>query len=311
MILIVTRFLVVTICLYTPARGAGALSGAGPREENPRVSGLEPAPLMLPNPPPPRDRVEFEAALRAIPEPDGSVTGLSKPLHIVLCAAEKDQAHLRTGLHDYPLWRDRWVHLLGLSPGIVIEPADRWPTADQWQRADVVVSYHNNPAWDAAKGADLDAFLTRGGGLVFLHFSINAFVDRPELGRRTGLYTGDKKGKVRYGKTSLHFLPHEVTAGFPMDRTVAFADETYSELSGSLEGWSVLATSAEPGGAAPQVWSRESGRGRVFVCLPGHSTWTHDDPLYRLLVFRGILWSARQPLGRFNELTTVGARLGP
>jgi type 1 glutamine amidotransferase len=55
----------------------------------------------------------------------------------------------------------------------------------------------------------------------------------------------------------------------------------------------------------------ERSRGRVFVSIPGHFTWTFDDPLYRILVLRGIAWSAREDVNRFNELATIGARVAP
>jgi type 1 glutamine amidotransferase len=51
-------------------------------------------------------------------------------------------------------------------------------------------------------------------------------------------------------------------------------------------------------------------KGRVFGCIPGHYTWTFDDPFFRLLVLRGICWSARQDdVDRLSELSLVGARV--
>jgi type 1 glutamine amidotransferase len=65
----------------------------------------------------------------------------------------------------------------------------------------------------------------------------------------------------------------------------------------------------EDGAPQPQLWVREHGQGRVFASIVGHFTWTFDDPLYRILLLRGMAWSARQPLDRFAELVTVGARI--
>jgi len=46
----------------------------------------------------------------------------------------------------------------------------------------------------------------------------------------------------------------------------------------------------------------------VFACIPGHYTWTMDDPLYRVLVLRGIAWVAHEPdVNRLTELAFVGA----
>ena len=74
----------------------------------------------------------------------------------------------------------------------------------------------------------------------------------------------------------------------------------------------VLATSLEDNAPQPQLWTLERGTARVFGCIPGHYMWTHDDPLYRLLVLRGIAWAARDPdVERLSELALIGARLAP
>jgi type 1 glutamine amidotransferase len=49
----------------------------------------------------------------------------------------------------------------------------------------------------------------------------------------------------------------------------------------------------------------------VFVSIPGHYSWTFDDPLFRLLLLRGIAWSAGESVDRFNALALPGARLAP
>jgi type 1 glutamine amidotransferase len=49
--------------------------------------------------------------------------------------------------------------------------------------------------------------------------------------------------------------------------------------------------------------------GRVFVSIPGHFSWTFDDPLFRILLLRGIAWSAGEDVDRFNDLVLPGARV--
>jgi len=87
-------------------------------------------------------------------------------------------------------------------------------------------------------------------------------------------------------------------------------DESYWQLVGSQTNIDLIASGAEEGKPQPLIWTREQGRGRVFVSIPGHYTWTFDDPLFRLLILRGICWSAHQPIDRLAELATVGARIG-
>ncbi len=67
----------------------------------------------------------------------------------------------------------------------------------------------------------------------------------------------------------------------------------------------------EEGQPQPLFWTREQGQGRVFVSIPGHYNWTFDDPLFRLLLLRGIAWTAHESVDRLNELITVGARISP
>jgi type 1 glutamine amidotransferase len=66
---------------------------------------------------------------------------------------------------------------------------------------------------------------------------------------------------------------------------------------------------AQPGKPQPLMWTREQGKGHVFVCILGHYTWTFDDPLFRLLLLRGISWAGGQPIECLSELATIGARL--
>ena len=84
-------------------------------------------------------------------------------------------------------------------------------------------------------------------------------------------------------------------------------DETYWKMVGSLKADRVLATAVEDNQPQPQLWSLERGKGRVFVSIPGHYSWTFDDPLFRVLLLRGIAWAAKEPVDRFNDLVWPGA----
>ena len=73
----------------------------------------------------------------------------------------------------------------------------------------------------------------------------------------------------------------------------------------------VLATAVEDKQPRPLFWTVEHVRGRVFVSIPGHYSWTFDDPLYRVLLLRSIAWSAGERTDRFNDLVTPGALIQP
>ena len=71
----------------------------------------------------------------------------------------------------------------------------------------------------------------------------------------------------------------------------------------------MIATGVEDGQPQPLFWTMEHGPGRVFVSIPGHYMWTFDDPLFRTLLLRGMAWTAKEPVDRFNELVLPGARV--
>ena len=96
-----------------------------------------------------------------------------------------------------------------------------------------------------------------------------------------------------------------ITRGFSR---LSIHDESYWQLSGDPASIHVLATSLEEGKPQPVIWTRENGPGRVFVSIPGHYTWTFDDPLFRVLILRGISWAAHAPEDRLTPLAAIGAR---
>jgi len=100
---------------------------------------------------------------------------------------------------------------------------------------------------------------------------------------------------------------HPITRGFGKTH---FVDESYWKMTGDPKKIHVLASAVEDGEPQPLMWTHEKGRGRVFVSILGHFSWTFDDPLFRVLVLRGLAWTAREPVERFSKLATVGARVG-
>jgi putative heme-binding domain-containing protein len=272
------------------------------------TAALEPAPLEATGPPPPRTRADLEAFRPAVTPRGSNATAVVKPaaagnLQIVLCAGPKDHG---PGEHDYPLWQRRWTTLLRLSDQVTVTTAERWPNADQLARAQVIVFYSNNPDWNPATARDLDAFLQRGGGAVFLHFAVDGQKNPDELAQRIGLAWRGGASKFRHGPLELKFHPHPLGAGF---KNLGLIDESYWQLVGDPSRVEVLAGGVEEDAERPLIWTRTQGQGRIFVSIPGHYTWTFDDPLFRLLILRGICWAGHQPIDRLAPLATVGARM--
>jgi putative heme-binding domain-containing protein len=266
------------------------------------ASELRPAPIRREGAPPPRTRAEVEAVIGPVPparDKDG------RPLRIVLVAGPKDHG---IDEHDYPLWQERWSALLGRAEGVTVGTTNGWPTPDDLTRADVLVIYSANPGWSAEKGPQLGAFFERGGGLVLLHYAVNGQKAPDEFSRRIGLAWQPGRSKFRHGPLDLAFTAgdHPITAGF---RGLHLVDESYWDLVGDPASVQVLATAVEDGAPRPLLWTRQACKGRVFCSIPGHYNWTFDDPLFRVLILRGMAWTAGVPVDRFGELAIQGARI--
>lgn len=252
-----------------------------------------------PKPPPARTRAEVESMLghpvrgaRAGVEPN------LKRLRVVLVSGPKDHG---PGEHDYPDWQRRWKRLLGGAEGVEVDTADAWPERAQWERADLLVFYLWNHAWTAERYQDLDAFLARGGGVVALHAAVIADAEPEALAKRFGLSAQPVRTKYRHGALELEAVAagNPITSGFTNAR---FVDETYWPPVGDPKRVEVLATTNEEGKPWPMLWTHTVGKGRVFCSVLGHYNWTFDDPLFRLLILRGMAWAAGEPINRFESL---------
>jgi putative heme-binding domain-containing protein len=250
--------------------------------------------------PTPRRRAEIDAALKG-----SSPVEDPRRLKVVLAGGPKDHG---PGEHDYPLWLRRWSALLATDGSLAVETSEGWPSPRQLDSADVIVMYSNNPGWDAAKGEALDRYLARGGGLVLIHFAVDGHQAVDALAARIGLAWQGGKSAFRHGPLDLDFSgsKHPIARGFEKLRLV---DESYWNLVGDPAAIDVLGTGKEGGEPRPLFWARSQGNGRVFVSIPGHYTWTFDDPLFRLLILRGMAWTAGESVDRFDELTALGARV--
>ncbi len=270
------------------------------------INAMEPAPITRTEPPmpPPRTRAEVAAVMPA--PPSATQRAQWKPLRILLSGGAKDHG---VDEHDYPLWLQRWSRLLGLADKVTVTTCQNFPTEQQLAAADVVVFYSNNAGWNENAATLLDAYQQRGGGLVYLHWGIEGHKHALPLAERAGL--AFSMSKFRHGEVELQFTQpeHPITRGF---KSLRFVDESYWRLHGDPKRLAILANSLEDNAPQPQLWAYERGRSRVFGCIPGHYTWTFDDPLYRLLVLRSIAWAARDPdIERLAELSLPGARLQP
>ncbi|MBX3399451.1 MAG: ThuA domain-containing protein [Gemmataceae bacterium] len=245
-----------------------------------------------------RTVAEVNAMLAGAPNPPEK----TRPIRIVLVAGPKDHG---PGEHDYPAFQKAWKELLGAADNTEVETAWEWPSKEQFAKADAMVVFQHG-SWNAGRAADVDAFLERGGGMVFIHWAVDGGQQAPEFAKRIGLAGRGSVG-FRHGAMTMSMnksVKHPVLRNFDK---LDLIDETYWKMVGELKPDRILATAIEEKAPQPQLWSLEHGKGRVFVSIPGHYSHTFDDPLFRVLLLRGIAWSAKEPVDRFNELVWPGA----
>ncbi len=255
--------------------------------------------------PPLRRRSELRAALQ--PQ-----AGAGEPqwddVQICLVAGPKDHGPQE---HDYPWWQAQWERLLHSAPGVVVSTAHRWPSQEQLAAADVIVLYFWNHDWSEEQYAGLDAQLARGGGVVAIHSAIVEDRDPQKLAERFGLAGRRPELQFRHGPLKLE-IADDADAGFAHGLTrLNLVDETYWALTGDPAGVDVVAQAHESGQACPMTWTHRVHEGRVFCSVNGHYTWTFEDPLYRLLLLRGMAWAAGQPTVRWESLAGEGVEFAP
>lgn len=114
-----------------------------------------------------------------------------------------------------------------------------------------------------------------------------------------------KAAQERRGEQADYFIPYrvEITAEHPVTEGIEDFDlvtEQYWVLTDSYN--EVLATTTlaarewDPWHrpvTSPAIWTRSWGRGKVFVCTPGHDMTVLRDPNVTEIIQRGLLWVAR------------------
>ncbi|WP_022872992.1 ThuA domain-containing protein [Nesterenkonia alba] len=117
-----------------------------------------------------------------------------------------------------------------------------------------------------------------------------------------------KHPEERIGEQSDNYIPHRIdmlpaAAEHPITRGIdsfELVTEQYWVLHDQLID--VLATTTLPARefdpwhrehVSPAVWTRQWGKGRIFVATPGHRVENLEHPSVRTLIERGMLWASR------------------
>jgi type 1 glutamine amidotransferase len=288
--------------------------------------------VAAPPPPEPVLRSEVEAVLAKAATPQKP----ARRLRVVLLADKKDHGEHE---HDYPVWQERWALLFGGRTASKVEQVNlcgaaiadakatagaesvevarawNWPTEEQFASANVIVAFCYL-AWTDEHQRQIKQYLERGGGLVLIH---SATWTKPKASAGVAALVGvGGFTKFRHGPMQVEITAnnHPICRGLPAK--FSFLDEPYWPPTPPLTGDRVTALAvsrekpdkdSEQTAPQPMFWTCQTGRGRVFGCVPGHYTWTFDDPWFRLLLLRGIAWAGGEPATRFDSLAVRGARV--
>jgi hypothetical protein len=135
----------------------------------------------------------------------------------------------------------------------------------------------------------LEALGATKQGIVVLHHAILAYPEWDVWNRITGIedraftYHFDQSVHVDVANTT-----HPITRGMtPWD----MIDETYG-MKGAGEDSDVLLTCNHPKNLPTVAWTRTHGLSRVFCLQSGHDNQCWQNPNFREVLRRGILWSA-------------------
>ncbi len=188
------------------------------------------------------------------------------------------------------------------------------PYADRAYMAgvDLVVQCMTMSTIEPDELAGLRAAVAAGTGMAGWHGGIaDSYRNSSDYQQLVGGLFACHPGKApeeRTGEQSDNYVPYTVNmlpaaADHPITRGLADFDlvtEQYWVLADTYVD--VLATTTQkvlPWGewhrpvTSPAIWTRRWGRGRIFVCTPGHRVEVLEHPTVRTVVERGLLWAAR------------------
>jgi type 1 glutamine amidotransferase len=250
-----------------------------------------------------------------------------QPLRIFIRSSEKTHGAADNGSHDYPAFRSAWTRLLS-DRGAIVSGGERFPTAEELAKTDVLINYSSDGANHTPEERDLlDRYIKRGGGIVVIHDGM--------CGSDSQWYASVVGGAKQHGeRNSRHAVMkfHIEDPANPIVRGISdfdFDDELFFLLraeglapgaDGKPQMWiyglkvspdiHVLATTADPqDNIVPQLWAYEhTAPGgtpyRAFVTLEGHSAASFNVPQYQTILLRGIAWAGKHPV---DELLSVAA----
>jgi type 1 glutamine amidotransferase len=250
----------------------------------------------------------------------GSFEGakLSRDINILWLYGPEDHGG---GEHDYIRIKELFVPLLKEIPHVSVDEAFNFPSKAQFDKADLLIQFLHMPALSDEQIKTYQAFVDGGGGVVSIHESV---ILRPlALAEKYAVcigcsWKGNKSSKWgKFGHDTPLYLKtdHAAFAGLP--ETIKLSDESYWNMiqRDSVEVIGVVAPQTEntfseiekgKDARGQAFWTYTSGKGRVFGTTTGHYSYTYYDPLYRILLMRGIAWAVKENPAPFMPIVFAG-----
>jgi type 1 glutamine amidotransferase len=251
------------------------------------------------------------------------LTAPAQPLRIFIRSSEKTHGAADNGSHDYPAFRASWTKLL-TERGAVVNGGERFPTAEELARTDVLINYSSDGAnHSPEERALVESFVKNGGGIVAIHDGM--------CGKDPKWYASLVGGAKQHGERNSRHAVMKFHIEDPSDPIVNgvsdfdFDDELFFLLraeglppgpDGKDSMWTygqkvspaihVLATTPDPqGNIVPQLWTYEHAMAggkpaRAFVSLEGHSAASFDVSQYQTILLRGIAWAGKRPVSELS-----------
>lgn len=206
---------------------------------------------------------------------------------------------LVTGGHDHE--QSFYAVLDGLRDiRVTVNPHPAAFNGDLAQAYDCIVLYdYYIPDLPEAQQKNLHAYLEAGKGLVVLHHAIADYQNWPfwwqeVVGGRYLLHDEPPaKGSTYLHDQNVEVTPvgdHPIVRGLP---PMYIHDEVYKGM-WHADGLQVLLKTNHPASDEPLAWIGPWKKSRVVYIALGHGREAHENPWYRELVHRAVIWAAVQ-----------------
>lgn len=246
---------------------------------------------------------------------------LSRDIRILWLSGPEDH---KGGEHDYIRIKELFVPMLRSIPRVTVDEAFGFPNQKQFDRADLMIQFLHLPNLTDEQFTTYQGFVDRGGRVVSIHEScIMRPIERAE--KLAGCIGCSWKGNQasqwsKFAHDTPLFLKTKHPAFKGLPKSVRLNDESYWNLLArdNVEVIGAIAPAASGKGKpfdhllkskgirGDAFWTYTSGQGKVFGTTTGHYTYTYHDPVYRLLLLRGIAWALDEDPAPFMPLVYHG-----